>query len=161
MLCKERSPRTSSGEWPPLTTTRESPHTATKSQHSQKKRYRQVGIRFWWGRVWLHWVFIDAHRLSFVAASGGYSSFWCTGFSLQWLLLFQARAGGTQTSGADCAGSRRCSPRLLRCMGLVAPHSVWNIPRPGVKPLSPAFAGRFLSTVPHPREVLGCVLKVE
>ena len=29
------SPRTAK-EWPPLTTTKESPHTATKTQHSQK-----------------------------------------------------------------------------------------------------------------------------
>ena len=36
---------------------------------------------------WLRWVFIAAHGLSLVAASGGYSSLWCVGFSLQWLLL--------------------------------------------------------------------------
>ena len=38
---------------------------------------------------WLHWVFIAVRRLSLVAVSGGYSSFWCTGFSLRWLLLLQ------------------------------------------------------------------------
>ena len=36
---------------------------------------------------WLSWVFVAARGLSLVAASGGYSSLWCTGFSLQWLLL--------------------------------------------------------------------------
>ena len=36
---------------------------------------------------WLHWVFVAARGLSLVAASGGYSSLWCMGFSLQWLLL--------------------------------------------------------------------------
>ena len=36
---------------------------------------------------WLHWVFVAARGLSLVAASGGYSSLWCEGFSLQWLLL--------------------------------------------------------------------------
>ena len=36
---------------------------------------------------WLHWVFVAAHGLSLVAASGGYPSLWCVGFSLQWLLL--------------------------------------------------------------------------
>ena len=25
---------------------------------------------------------------------------------------------------------------------------MWNLPRPGIEPLSPAFVGRFLSTVP-------------
>ena len=32
---------------------------------------------------WLHWVFVAACRLSLVVASGGYSSLWCTGFSLR------------------------------------------------------------------------------
>ena len=36
---------------------------------------------------WLRWVFIAARRLSLVAASGGYSSLQCAGFSLWWLLL--------------------------------------------------------------------------
>ena len=47
---------------------------------------------------WLHWVFVASRRLSLVAASRGYSSLWCTGFSLRWLLLFQS-------SGSRHAGS--------------------------------------------------------
>ena len=35
----------------------------------------------------LRWVFITLRGLSLVAASGGYSSLWCAGFSLRWLLL--------------------------------------------------------------------------
>ena len=38
---------------------------------------------------WLCWVFIAACGLSLVAASGGYSSLRCMGFSLSWLLLLQ------------------------------------------------------------------------
>ena len=36
---------------------------------------------------WLHWVFVAACTFSLVAVSGGYSSLWCAGFSLRWLLL--------------------------------------------------------------------------
>ena len=36
---------------------------------------------------WLRWIFVAARRLSPVAASGGYSSLQCMGFSLQWLLV--------------------------------------------------------------------------
>ena len=36
---------------------------------------------------WLRWVFVAARGLSLVAASWGYSSLRCTGFSW-WLLLF-------------------------------------------------------------------------
>ena len=32
-------------------------------------------------------MFVAAHGLSLVVASRGYSSFWCAGFSLWWLLL--------------------------------------------------------------------------
>ena len=35
---------------------------------------------------WLGWVFTAAHGLSLVVVSGGYSSLWCAGFALQWLL---------------------------------------------------------------------------
>ena len=39
---------------------------------------------------WLHWVFVAACRLSLVAASWGYSSLQCVGFSLHWLLLLRS-----------------------------------------------------------------------
>ena len=42
------------------------------------------GNRFFF---WLHWVFAAAHELSLVVVSRGYSSLWCAGFSLWWLLL--------------------------------------------------------------------------
>ena len=39
---------------------------------------------------WLLWVFVAVRGLSLVAASGGYSSLWCVGFSLRWLLLLRS-----------------------------------------------------------------------
>ena len=42
---------------------------------------------------WPHWVFVAVHRLSVVAASRGYSSLWCAGFS-----CCGARALGMQAS---------------------------------------------------------------
>ena len=47
---------------------------------------------------WLFWVFFAVHRLSLVAASGGYSSLWCVGFSLWWLLLL--RSVGSRHAGS-------------------------------------------------------------
>ena len=58
---------------------------------------------------WLHWVFIAAHGLSLVVASGGYSSLWYTGFSLQWLLLWSM-------------GARAHRLQQLRRVGSVARH---------------------------------------
>ena len=62
---------------------------------------------------WLCWVFIAAHRLSLVAASRGYSSLRCTGFSLQWLLLLQST--GSRCAGFSSSGSRDAGRRLSSC----------------------------------------------
>ena len=51
---------------------------------------------------WLCWVFVAVRGLSLVAASGGYSSLRCTGFSLRWLLLLWStgcRRGGFSSCG--------------------------------------------------------------
>ena len=52
----------------------------------------------------LHWVFVAAHGFSLVAASGGYSSLRCGGFSLRWLLLL--RSTGSRRAGFSSCGTR-------------------------------------------------------
>ena len=47
---------------------------------------------------WLRWVFVAVRRLPLVAASRGYSSLWCAGFSWWYLLLLRSM-------GSRCAGS--------------------------------------------------------
>ena len=70
---------------------------------------------------WLRWVFVAAHGLSLGAASGGYSSLWYTGFSLQWLLLLRSTGFlGTQASVVvvhrlSSCGSRAPEYRLSSC----------------------------------------------
>ena len=63
--------------------------------------------------------FIAGHRLSLVAASGGYSSLRCAGFSLWWLLLLQSM--GSRRAGFSSCGSWA---QQLWHMGLVAPRHV-------------------------------------
>ena len=91
----------------------------------------------------LRWVFVAARGLSLVATSGGYSSLWCTGFLLWWLLLLQS-------TGSRPTGFSSCSTRAQQLWhtGLVVPHGVRDLPRPGLEPVSPALAGGFLTTVP-------------
>ena len=62
---------------------------------------------------WLRWVFVAARGLSLVAASRGYSSVPCTGFSLGWLLLCGARALGTRASVVVARGLSSCGSRAL------------------------------------------------
>ena len=52
---------------------------------------------------WLHWVFVAGRGLSLVAVSGGYSSLWCLGLSLQWFLLW---CMGSRHAGFSSCGSR-------------------------------------------------------
>ena len=80
---------------------------------------------------WLHQVFVAARGLSLVASNRGYSSLWCAGFSLQWLILLQS-------TGSRCAGFSSCGmwaqelwhsgsrmqAQQLWCKGLVAPQHV-------------------------------------
>ena len=60
--------------------------------------------KFFYFYFWLHWVFVAAHRLSLVAASGGYSLLQCADFSLQWLLLLWST--GSRRTGFSSCGTR-------------------------------------------------------
>ena len=83
---------------------------------------------------WLCWVFISVWGLSPVAVSGGHSSSRCVGLSLSRPLIAEQRL---QTLRLSSCGSRA---QLLRGM--------WDLPRPGLEPVSPSLAGRFSTTAP-------------
>ena len=83
---------------------------------------------------WLCWVFVSVRGLSLLAASGGHSSSWSAGLSLSRPLVAEHRL---QTRRLSSCGSRA---QLLRGM--------WDLPRLGLEPVSPALAGRFSTTVP-------------
>ena len=72
---------------------------------------------------------------SLVSANGDYSLLRCAGFSLRWLLLLRS-TGSRHTGFSSCS----TQAQLLRGM--------WDLPRPGLEPMSPALAGGFLTTVP-------------
>ena len=79
---------------------------------------------------WLHWVFVAARGLSLVAASGGYSSLWCAGFSLWWLLLLWST--GSRHVGFSSCGSQALE-RRLSSWGTRAQllRGMWDLPGPG------------------------------
>ena len=98
---------------------------------------------FYFIYFWLHWVFVAACGLSLVAASGGYSSLRCTGFSLRWLLLL--RSMGSRHAGFSSCGAWALESRLSSC-GARAQllRGKCNLPGPQMEPASPALSGRFL-----------------
>ena len=79
--------------------------------------------------------------LSLIAVNGGSSSLWAVGLSLRWRLLRQS-TGSRRLSFNNCI----TQAQQLWYMGLVAPRHVESS-RPGIEPVSPALASRFLSTV--------------
>ena len=86
------------------------------------------------------WVFIAVSQLSLAAASGGYSSLPCMGFSLPWRLLMGCE--GSRASVVAAHGLSSCGTQAYPC------YSKRSLPRPGIEPMFPALAGEFLSTGP-------------
>ena len=88
------------------------------------------------GSLLLHVGFLQLQQAGATPSCGAWASH-CGGFS-----CYGARALGVWASVVVVCGLSSCGAwaQLLR--------SMWNLPGPGLKPLSPALAGRFLTTVP-------------
>ena len=96
---------------------------------------------------WLSWVFVAACGLSLVVASRDYSLLQCMGFSSRWLLLLWNT--GSRRVGFSGCGSRALECRLSSCGARTQLLcGMWDLPRPGLEPVTPALAGGFLTTVP-------------
>ena len=103
---------------------------------------------FWFFFFFYFWLYFWlCTGLSLVVAVEHYSLLPCEGFSLKWLLL--SPSTGSRCSDFSGCGFRALEHRLIRC-GAWAWFlcGTWDLPGPGIKPVSPVLAGRFLSTVP-------------
>ena len=78
---------------------------------------------------WLPWVFV---AFSSCSEQGPLSS--CSAWASHW--------GGFSCCGAWSLGAWAS---VVVAPGLNLPHSIWNPPRPQIKPVSPAFASGFLT----------------
>ena len=140
-------------------------HFWAYSQKNWKQVLKQVFVqqrspqyfffpKFIYYSFWLCWVFVAARGLSLVVASRGYSSLRCAGFSLWWLLLL--RSTGSRCTGFSSCGSRALERRLSSCGSRALEHrlsscdaraqllrGMWDLPGPGLEPMSPASAGGF------------------
>ena len=103
---------------------------------------------------WLLWVFVAACGLSLVAASGatlpcGAWASHCGGFS-----CCKAWALGVWASVVVARGLSRCGSwaleHWLSSCGAQASllRGMWDLPGPGLEPMSPALAGGFLTAAP-------------
>ena len=84
---------------------------------------------------WLHWIFIAALGLSLVTVIRVYSPVAVCGLLIAMLPSLQ---------------SMGCRVRGLSSCGLWAqlPRGIWDLPRPEIKPTSPALAGRLFNGPP-------------
>ena len=84
--------------------------------------------------LWLCWVFVSVRGLSLVVASGA-------------TLHHGTRA--SHYRGLSCWEHRLQTRRLSNCGSWAQLlRGMWDLPRPGHEPMSPALAGRFSTTAP-------------
>ena len=87
--------------------------------------------------------------LPLAAESGGCSRLWGSGFSSQGLLLLQSRGSRCLVSAVMAPGLESSGTAIVE-RGFSCP-GVWNLPRLGTEPVSPALAGGFFTTEPPGR----------
>ena len=111
--------------------------------------------------IYLFYLFIFGCIVSLLLCTG-FLQLWCAGFSLRWLLLLRsmgsrhagfsscgARASVVVARGLSSCGSRALECRLSSCgTRALLLHSMWDLPGPGLEPMSPELAGGFLTTAP-------------
>ena len=92
--------------------------------------------------------FLQLHRAGATLRCGAQASH-CGGFSCCGARAVGAWASLVVALGLSRCGSRALEHRLSSC-GTRAQLlcGMWDLPRPGIEPVSPALAGRFLTTVP-------------
>ena len=72
---------------------------------------------------------------------------WCLSFLFLWLLLLWNT--GSRVHGFISCGSRVLEHRLSSCGSWAKlPCALWDLPGPGIKPMSPSLAGEFFTTEP-------------
>ena len=92
---------------------------------------------------WLHWVFC-----CFAQIFSSCSEMGLLFVPVHWLLIaVVSSVAEHRLTSLRALVIAVCRLQWLWLGGLVAP-SMWNLTRPGMEPVFPALAGRFLSTVP-------------
>ena len=96
---------------------------------------RHNTLLFFFFNFWLYWVFVSVRGLSLAVASGGHSS---------------SRCAGLFTIAASLVAEHRLQTRRLSSCGSWAQslRGLWDPPRPGLEPVSPALAGGLSTTAP-------------
>ena len=68
-------------------------------------------------------------------------------FSLQWLLLSWDTGSRRAGSESRCTGSRACGLNSDDAQAYL-PHAIWDLPGPGIEPMSSALTSKFSTSGP-------------
>ena len=101
-----------------------------------------IGSSLW------HGGFLQLWQAGATLRCGAWASH-CSGFSCCGARALGARASVVVARGLSSCGSRALECRLSSCgMWTWLVCSMWDLPGPGLVPVSPALAGAFLTTAP-------------
>lgn len=128
----------STGPWVPMEPVQHPPQHVGTVTNPEASLYLCLLINCFGLLFWLFWVFVASHGLLFLVVPRSLAVV----ASLVW----------TEHTGARCADS------VVVGVGLAAPWPV-DLPSPGFEPMSPALAGRLLSTVAPGSPVLCLALE--
>ena len=95
------------------------------------------------------WAFSACGKQGLLSSCAAQASH-CSGFSCcrAWVLGMQASVVAAR--GLSTCGTQAPELRLSnRGFGALLPLGMWNLPKPGVEPMSPALAGGFLTSGPQ------------
>ena len=100
--------------------------------------------------LWLCWVLVAVMGVLSLQWVGATLQVRGMSFSLWRLPLLWST--GCRACGFSSCSSWALESRLSNCgaqgQWIQLPYSMWNFPRPGIEPMSPVLAGRFLTTGP-------------
>ena len=103
------------------------------------------------GSSWLRACFLQLRRAGATLRCGARASH-CSGFSCCGVRALGARASVVGARGLSSCGSRALESRLSSCGAQASLlRGMWELPGPGLEPMSPALAGGFLTTAPPGR----------
>ena len=83
---------------------------------------------------WLCWVFVAAHKRAFSSCG-------------KWGILSSCSVQASPCGDVSC-GAQNLGRVGFSGTQVLLPHGMWNLPRPGTEPVSPALAGGFSTTGP-------------
>lgn len=118
-----------------------------KELHSASQHYIAIALNC--VRKHLHFTFFLLYIQFYLCILAGLGLCFCVGYPLLAMCRILLWTAGSRTHGLGSCGSQALEHRLNSCGAWVQLlRDMWDLPRTGIEPMSPALVGRFLTTEP-------------